>query len=48
MMPRFGAAMHVFVSVVLIGTMWRLLAMHLIASSNPTLSHAGAAMRIQY
>lgn len=48
MVPRFGAAMHVFTSVLLLGTMWRILSLHAIASSNPTISHAGAAMRIQY
>jgi hypothetical protein len=45
---RLGAAVHVFVSVLIIGTMWRMVAMHAIASTNPTISHAGAAMRIQY
>ncbi|HJP74919.1 MAG TPA: hypothetical protein VJ914_11655 [Pseudonocardiaceae bacterium] len=45
---RLGAAVHVFVSVLILGTMWRMIAIHAIASSNPTVSHLGAAMRIQY
>lgn len=45
---RFGAAFHVFVSVLLIGTLWRIAAYHLTASSTPLLQHAGAGMLIQY
>lgn len=45
---KLGAAAHVFVSVLILGTLWRVLAMHALASSNPTIAHAGAAMRIQY
>ena len=45
---RLGAALHVFMSVLIIGTLWRMLAYHALASSNVHLQHAGAAARIQY
>lgn len=45
---RFGAALHVFVSVLVIGTLWRITAYHLLASNNPTVQHAGAGMLVQY
>ena len=37
-----------FLGVVLIGTLWRLGASHLIATSNPTAAQAGKAMLVQY
>lgn len=45
---RLGAAAHVFVSVLIMGTLWRILSYHAMASSNPTIQHAGAAMATQY
>lgn len=45
---RFGAAFHVFVSVLLIGTLWRIIAYHLAASQTPLLQHAGTGMLVQY
>lgn len=45
---RLGAAAHVFVSVIILGTLWRLTAYHLMASDNPQLQHVGGAMVIQY
>lgn len=45
---RLGAAFHVFTSVVLIGTLWRIVSYHALASSNPTVQHIGAAMTVQY
>lgn len=45
---RLGAAVHVFVSVLILGTMWRVLAYHAVASSNSTIQHAGGAMLTQY
>jgi hypothetical protein len=41
-------ALHVFVCVLIIGTLWRLGSYHLIASSNAHLSHLGLAMSSQY
>lgn len=49
MMPvRLGAALHVFVSVLIIGTLWRVVAYHFMASGNTQLQHVGAAMTTQY
>ena len=49
MMPmRLGAASHVFVSVLLLGTLWRITAYHLLASPNVQLQHIGGAMTTQY
>lgn len=45
---RLGAAAHVFVSVLIMGTLWRILAFHALASSNAQLQHVGAAMSLQY
>jgi hypothetical protein len=40
--------LHVFLVVLVFGTLWRLLSMHAMASGNPALQHAGKAMSIQY
>ena len=40
--------MHVFVSVLIIGTLWRLLCYHALASNNEKLQHIGAAGLFQY
>lgn len=45
---RIGAAAHVFVSVLVLGTLWRMASYHLMASGNPQVQHIGAAMNIQY
>lgn len=45
---RLGAAVHVFMSVLILGTLWRVLAYHAMASSNTTVQHVGAAMSTQY
>jgi uncharacterized membrane protein len=45
---RLGAAFHIFTAVLLIGTLWRILAYHLMASQNGTAQHVGAGMIIQY
>jgi hypothetical protein len=41
-------ALHVFMSVLIIGTVWRLVSYHAAASSNPGVQHVGRAMSIQY
>ena len=41
-------ALHVFMSVLILGTIWRVLQYHLMASSNPGLAHVGKAMSTQY
>lgn len=40
--------LHVFLIVLIFGTLWRLLSFHAIASPNAAISHAGRAMAIQY
>lgn len=47
-MLRLGAAFHVFTSVLVLGTMWRIVSFHAMASQNPLVQHAGAAMSLQY
>jgi hypothetical protein len=42
------AASQAFLAVVVVGTLWRLAALHLMASSNETLNHVGAGMSFQY
>jgi hypothetical protein len=45
---RITASLHIFMAVLLIGTMWRISAYHLMASQSPTFVHVGAAMATQY
>jgi len=40
--------LHVFMSVLILGTIWRLVSFHLAASDNPGVNHVGRAMGIQY
>lgn len=42
------SALNTFLAVVLVGTAWRLGALHLAASSNSAMRHAGCAMNFQY
>jgi hypothetical protein len=42
------SAAQAFLGVVIIGTLWRLLAYHLTASGNESLQHIGKAMSFQY
>jgi hypothetical protein len=44
----FMSAAQVFLSVLVIGTLWRLTSLHLVASSNENLAHLGKAMSVQY
>ena len=39
---------HVFLSVLIAGTLWRMVTFHLLASSNPALVHLGQGMTVQY
>lgn len=41
-------ALHVFLIVLVFGTLWRLASFHLIASANPNLQHLGKGMTIQF
>ncbi len=50
MPPGFNAvvAVNTFLAVVLVGTAWRLLSLHLVASNNSTAHTLGTAMAFQY
>jgi hypothetical protein len=41
-------ALSVFLVVLVLGTLWRLIASHLAVSNNPMLNHIGSAMIFQY
>lgn len=47
-MEYLRLGLHIWVSVLIIGTMWRLTSYHLIAASNTNLQHLGRAMAQQY
>ena len=40
--------LHVFMTVLILGTLFRLVQYHLMASPNPGLQHVGKAMSTQY
>jgi len=40
--------LHVFMIVLILGTVWRLTSFHLIAAGSPWLQHLGVAMSLQY
>jgi len=40
--------LHVFLSVLILGTIWRVIQYHLMASNNPGIAHIGKAMSTQY
>lgn len=42
------AALNIFLAVLIVGTLWRLSAYHLIASNNTTANHIGRGMSFQY
>jgi hypothetical protein len=44
----FRIMVHIFVAVLIMGTLWRLASYHFIASSQPHLNHLGQAMATQY
>jgi hypothetical protein len=41
-------ALHVFMIILILGTLWRVLQYHAMASPSPWLSHLGEAMSVQY
>lgn len=41
-------AMNTFLAVLIVGTAWRLIAIHLVSSGNQNLNNLGAAMNFQY
>lgn len=47
-MDKARVIVHVFLMVLIAGTLWRLISYHLIASSRPQWNHLGLAMSQQY
>lgn len=47
-MDDFRIMVHIFVAVLIMGTLWRLASYHFIASPQPHLNHLGQAMATQY
>jgi hypothetical protein len=45
---RGGVTIHIFLAVLIWGTLWRLSTYHLMASANTNVNHIGKAMSIQY
>ena len=44
----FRVMVHIFVAVLIVGTIWRLASYHFIASKQPHLNHLGQAMATHY
>jgi len=44
----FMSAAQAFVGVLVLGTMWRLVSLHLVAAQNERVQHLGKAMSFQY
>jgi hypothetical protein len=42
------AAAHIFMAVLICGTLWRIVAYHALANSNSMVQHIGGAMITQY
>lgn len=47
-MEYIRLGVHIWVSVLILGTMWRLITYHLVASQNSSMQHLGRAMAQQY
>lgn len=47
-MEQVKLGVHIWVSVLIMGTLWRVATYHLVASPNDTLNHIGRAMAQQY
>ncbi len=47
-MEYIKLGVHIWVSVLIMGTMWRVISYHLIASQTATIQHLGLAMAQQY
>ena len=47
-MEYVKGGVHIWVSVLILGTVWRLATYHALASSNTWVNHAGKAMAVQY
>jgi hypothetical protein len=47
-MEQVKLGVHIWVSVLIMGTLWRMVTYHLVASPNVTCQHIGRAMAQQY
>lgn len=47
-MTDIQIGLHIFLDVLIFGTLWRLLSFHAMASPNSALQHLGMAMSIQF
>lgn len=47
-MTDLKVAIHIFLIVLVMGTGWKLLALHLMVAQNTQLQHVGKAMSFQY
>lgn len=47
-MTDLKVALHIFLIVLVLGTGWRLLSLHLMSASSVQLQHLGRAMSVQY
>lgn len=47
-MDYIRLGVHIWVSVLIMGTLWRVISFHLMASPNSSLVELGKAMSIQY
>jgi hypothetical protein len=47
-MDYIKLGVHIWVSVLIMGTLWRVVSYHLMASSNSSLTDLGKAMSTQY
>lgn len=47
-MDAIKVALHIFLVVLILGTGWRLVSLHLIDATNPHLQHLGRGMAFQY
>lgn len=47
-MTDLKVALHIFLIVLVLGTGWKLLALHLTVARNSQVSHLGKAMLFQY
>lgn len=47
-MDDVKVAVHIFLVVLIFGTLWRVSSYHLMASNNPMWQHLGKAMTTQY
>lgn len=48
MLEAGKVGLHIWLSILIVGTLWRLLSYHAMASGNAHVNHIGQAMSLQY